>query len=70
MFDEANTRCIVLAYMFVDTTISTADSDNQEYWEVDLQNGYISTKPIFVDNQVIVRTFWLLEEFGPQRIFI
>ena len=35
--------------------ISTADSDNQEYWEVDLENGYISTKPIFVDNQVIVR---------------
>ena len=43
--------------------ISTADSDNQEYWEVDLENGYISTKPIFVDNQVIVRIL-ALEEFG------
>ena len=39
---------------------SAADSSNQENWEVDLENGYISTKPIFVDDQVIVRTsgFW------------
>ena len=37
-------------------SISTADSDGQEYWEVDLEKGYISTKPIFVDDQVIVRT--------------
>ena len=43
---------------------SVADSSNQESWEVDLENGYISTKPIFVDDQVIVRTsgFWTGED--------
>ena len=43
---------------------SVAESTNQENWEVDLENGYISTKPIFVDDQVIVRTsgFWTGEE--------
>ena len=43
---------------------SVADSGNQENWEVDLENGYISTKPIFVDDQVIVRTsgFWTGED--------
>ncbi|MGB1475999.1 MAG: PQQ-binding-like beta-propeller repeat protein [Candidatus Poseidoniaceae archaeon] len=43
---------------------SIADSDNQENWEVDLENGYISTKPIFIDDQVIVRTsgFWTGED--------
>ena len=43
---------------------SVAGSSNQENWEVDLENGYISTKPIFVDNQVIVRTsgFWTGED--------
>ena len=43
---------------------SVAESSNQENWEVDLENGYISTKPIFVDDQVIVRTsgFWTGED--------
>lgn len=43
---------------------SVADSSNHENWEVDLENGYISTKPIFVDDQVIVRTsgFWTGED--------
>ena len=43
---------------------SAADSSNQDNWEVDLDNGYISTKPIFVDDQVIVRTsgFWTGED--------
>lgn len=43
---------------------SVADSSDQESWEVDLENGYISTKPIFVDDQVIVRTsgFWTGED--------
>ena len=43
---------------------SVADSSNQDNWEVDLDNGYISTKPIFVDDQVIVRTsgFWTGED--------
>ena len=31
---------------------SVADSSNQDNWEVDLDNGYISTKPIFVDDQI------------------
>jgi len=44
--------------------ISTADEQNSDYWEIDLDNGYISTKPIIVDNQVIVRTsgFWTGED--------
>ena len=39
---------------------SSAEIEERDSWEVDLQNGYISTKPIFVENQVIVRTsgFW------------
>ena len=43
---------------------SVADTSNQKSWEVDLENGYISTKPIFVDDQVIVRTsgFWTGED--------
>ena len=43
---------------------STAEVELRDSWEVDLQNGYISTKPIFVENQVIVRTsgFWTGEE--------
>lgn len=43
---------------------SVADTSNQESWEVNLENGYISTKPIFVDDQVIVRTsgFWTGED--------
>ena len=35
---------------------SSAEAGNQDGWEIDLKNGYISTKPIFVDDQVIVRT--------------
>ena len=44
--------------------ISTANEQASDYWEVDLDNGYISTKPIIVDNQVIVRTsgFWTGED--------
>ena len=36
-----------------------ADEDNNS-WEINLDNGYISTKPIIIDEQVIVRTsgFW------------
>ena len=29
--------------------ISTANEQGSDYWEVDLDNGYISTKPIIVD---------------------
>ena len=44
--------------------ISTANEQGSDYWEVDLDNGYISTKPIIVDEQVIVRTsgFWTGED--------
>ena len=44
--------------------ISTAEEQDSNYWEVDLDNGYVSTKPIIVDDQVIVRTsgFWTGED--------
>ena len=44
--------------------VSTAEEQNSNYWEIDLDNGYISTKPIIVDSQVIVRTsgFWTGED--------
>ena len=44
--------------------ISVADEHSSNYWEIDLDNGYISTKPIIVDNQVILRTsgFWTGED--------
>ena len=44
--------------------ISVADEHSSDYWEIDLDNGYISTKPIIVENQVIVRTsgFWTGED--------
>ena len=43
---------------------SVADEQSTDYWEVDLDNGYISTKPLIVDSQVIVRTsgFWTGED--------
>lgn len=60
-------RQILVVFCFLTCLLipnSVADSHNQENWEVDLENGYISTKPIFVDDQVIVRTsgFWTGEE--------
>ena len=44
--------------------VSTAEEQNSTYWEIDLDNAYISTKPIIVDSQVIVRTsgFWTGED--------
>ena len=43
---------------------STAIPEDFESWEVDLDNGYISTKPIIVEEQVIVRTsgYWTGED--------
>ena len=43
---------------------SIATPEGFESWEVDLDNGYISTKPIIVDEQVIVRTsgYWTGED--------
>ena len=43
---------------------STAIPEGFESWEVDLDNGYISTKPIIVEEQVIVRTsgYWTGED--------
>lgn len=44
--------------------LSTGADEDRSSWEIDLDNGYISTKPIIVDEQVIVRTsgFWTGEE--------
>lgn len=60
-------RQILVVFCFLSCLLipnSIANPDNQENWEVDLANGYISTKPIFVDDQVIVRTsgFWTGED--------
>ena len=43
---------------------SIATPEGFESWETDLDNGYISTKPIIVDEQVIVRTsgYWTGED--------
>ncbi len=43
---------------------SIATPEGFESWEADLDNGYISTKPIIVDEQVIVRTsgYWTGED--------
>lgn len=43
---------------------SSAVNGQNPSWEVDLDNGYISTKPIIVEDQVFVRTsgFWTGED--------
>ena len=48
----------LLCCVFFPTSI--AQSEESQFWEIDLNNGYISTKPIIVEDQVIVRTsgFW------------
>ena len=45
--------------IFLTSTVSASSSKNIS-WEKDLENGYITTSPIIVDEQVIVRTsgFW------------
>ncbi len=42
------------------TSLVNAQQSSQLIWEKDLQNGYISTKPLVINDQVIVRTsgFW------------
>ena len=39
---------------------SSEESSSQIEWSIDLENGYITTKPLIVDQQVFVRTsgFW------------
>ena len=53
--------CLILC-LFIPQ--SSAQNTIESDWEIDLENGYISTKPIFVGDQVIVRTsgFWTGEE--------
>jgi hypothetical protein len=55
-------RSLVLSFILICLLIphSTGADEENISWEVDLDNGYISTKPIIVDDQVIVRTsgFW------------
>ena len=42
------------------SSLVNAQQSSQMIWENNLQNGYISTKPLIVDDQIIVRTsgFW------------
>ena len=44
--------------------LSTGATEESNSWDVDLDNGYISTKPIIIEDQVIVRTsgFWTGED--------
>ena len=53
--------CLILCLLIPS---STGASQHPSSWEVDLKNGYISTKPIIVEDQVIVRTsgFWTGED--------
>ena len=43
---------------------ASAVNEQSPSWEVDLDNGYISTKPIIVEDEVFVRTsgFWTGED--------
>ena len=42
------------------SSLVNAQQSSQMIWENNLQNGYISTKPLIADDQIIVRTsgFW------------
>tara|TARA_B100001113_G_C21108908_1_gene622269 strand:- start:437 stop:2140 length:1704 start_codon:yes stop_codon:yes gene_type:complete len=53
--------CLICC-VFSPSTI--AQTEENYSWEIDLDNGYISTKPIFLEEQVIVRTsgFWTGED--------
>jgi len=56
---------VVLSLLFcILLPSSIATPEGFESWEADLDNGYISTKPIIVDEQVIVRTsgYWTGED--------
>ncbi len=59
-------RSLVLACLILCLLIpsSTGADQHSSSWEADLKNGYISTKPIIVEDQVIVRTsgFWTGED--------
>ena len=59
-------RCILLVGLLLCLLIpsSTGATEELNSWEVDLENGYISTKPIIIEDQVIVRTsgFWTGED--------
>lgn len=59
-------RILLLALLLLCLLVplSTGADEDRSSWEIDLDNGYISTKPIIVDEQVIVRTsgFWTGEE--------
>ena len=59
-------RSIVLVGLLLCLLIPTSSGTptTTSSWEIDLDNGYISTKPIIIDDQVIVRTsgFWAEED--------
>ena len=59
-------RSLVLSLLLLCLLVplSTGADEDRSSWEIDLDNGYISTKPIIVEEQVIVRTsgFWTGED--------
>ena len=59
-------RSLVLSFLLLCLLVplSSGAEEERSSWEIDLDNGYISTKPIIVDEQVIVRTsgFWTGED--------
>ena len=59
-------RSLVLSLLLLCLLVplSTGADEDRSTWEIDLDNGYISTKPIIVEEQVIVRTsgFWTGED--------
>ena len=56
---------VTILFCFLIPQNSIADHDTKNhYWELDLDNGFISTKPIIIGDSVIVRTsgFWTGED--------
>ena len=47
---------LYLAIVILLTSTVSASFSKNISWEKDLENGYITTSPIIVDEQVIVRT--------------
>ena len=47
---------LYLAIVILLTSTVSASFSKDISWEKDLENGYITTSPIIVDEQVIVRT--------------
>ncbi|MDP6870517.1 MAG: PQQ-binding-like beta-propeller repeat protein [Candidatus Poseidoniaceae archaeon] len=57
-------RRAILIFFVLLIPIVSATLDEQNSWKIDIDNGYISTKPLIVEDQVIVRTsgFWINQD--------